>query len=572
MMRTIVRNLALLLIAALLLISSIEPVNAQEGNAAPAETAYLAIVDVYVTNRSGSSTAPPGSDYNYTGVTFWPTDGRPTCTAPYVPGSVGTWVTPSDINYGIGGDFVYIWVKYAWVGADDSTPVLTGISANHWPNWNVSCPAGYVAAHGDAGGALTTQSDSSCMRIGLCVQYKPMNETDTFISDVSLSRNSTDEATMPALCPANGNYWPMSQDEMDIHWGCGDGQWYFVVYNQAYKWPALPEAPAIPSDEDKAAMLRTYSPLIWQAEGESYYPSSVPWAFDHLNRVWYSGAWWLNTIESLSSPSGILDYFHGCNGTSTNSPCTLSDTPVYAFWDEVSITVTVGSGTVQAQAVDLVYFLYYPYNRGKSLLDTIWGNHVSDWEHVTVRMLPFWDGVGWTYKPAQIYLSAHNFGRSYPWRSFTRVMGDGALIPLVAKSGLASAAAVSISPQDIRFDPIRTHPVVYQAWGSHGIWRTAGSHTYKQTPAGDLTDYTSEGMAWKTWRLVETYNYENQAGLAGYTWPSWMGSDFTNPALGGNVPASGPIYRWGNSSWGTCAFGECQLNDGPTGPVDKGVW
>jgi hypothetical protein len=533
--------------------------------------AYFAIVDVYVTNRDYPAPVPP--DLTYTGLTFWTTNGKPTCTVPWKADEIGYPVIPSDINYGIGGHWVYIYVKYDWVLATDSTPVLTGIAAAHWPYWNVSCPEGYVAAHGDIGGALTTQSDDACYRIGLCVQYKPMDETDTFITDLSLSRTDEPEAWMPSLCHGNADYWPMAQDEMDIHFGCGDGYWYYIVYNQARKWPPLPGNPPIPSDQEKASILSRYAPLVWQAVGETYYPSSVPWAFDHLNRVWYESAWWLSTIESLPSPSSVLGYFHGCDGSSTNEPCQLGDAPVYAFWDEYDIPVDTGAGVENIKVVDLDYFFYYPYNRGKELISTIWGNHVSDWEHVTVRMVPYWDGAEWSYKPAQIYLSAHDFGRNYLWDVVPKDLGDAIFLPLITRSGSMTASGPSqANLATSGFDAVYTHPIVYQAWGAHGLWKDAGEHVYQHTPVGNLVDSTSAGTPWKTWRHVEAFNYDNSSGLAGNAWPLWMDPDYNNPALGGNNPASGPIFRWGNDEMGTCMFGECQLNPGPTGPVSKPVW
>lgn len=35
--------------------------------------------------------------------------------------------------------------------------------------------------------------------------------------------------------------------------------------------------------------------------------------------------------------------------------------------------------------VDLIYFSFFPYNLGKVALGSVYGNHVGDWEHVTVR-------------------------------------------------------------------------------------------------------------------------------------------------------------------------------------------
>lgn len=38
------------------------------------------------------------------------------------------------------------------------------------------------------------------------------------------------------------------------------------------------------------------------------------------------------------------------------------------------------------------------------------------------------------------------------------------------------------------------------------------------------------------------------------------------------VPGSDPIYRWGNKKGTTAIFEYPILDDGPTGPIEKGVW
>jgi hypothetical protein len=63
--------------------------------------------------------------------------------------------------------------------------------------------------------------------------------------------------------------------------------------------------------------------------------------------------------------------------------------------------------------------------------------------------------------------------------------------------------------------------------------------------------------------------------LGASVWPVWMRTDYTTDcAVSGcdpSLPASGPIFRWGNPECGSL-FGFCRLCDGPTGPVAKGVW
>jgi hypothetical protein len=554
----------------------------EQGRIAQAETdnngeSYLAIVDLYVTNQ-GSSNPNLLEPNGYTALNW-----NLAYTSPYIKNSVGTFVPGADINSGIGGDFTYIWVKYDWVAPTADTPVLVDIAVHHWPNWVVSCPAGWTAAQGDIGGALTTRAKNACWRNGLCVHFVPMNQTDHFITTLGLYFGISSEPNVAPLAPANGGYWPLTQDDLDIHMGCGDDHWMYVLYDRARKWPAMPVALASPPDAGKVTLLKTFAPRVWLAnyepdhpEGEIYYPSPVEWSFDYLNRIYKiitSGAsWWLITKQPLSSPSDVLPYFHGCDGISTASPCTLGDTPAYAFWDEVNVDVN----GAQVKVVDLIYFFYYPYNRGKQVLGTIYGNHVGDWEHLSLRLIPQWDEqAGWSFRPAQAYLSAHDFGRGYLWDQIPRMMGDVVFLPMIFREGsLASGApAPKVSPAstDGAIDP-DSHPVIYAAWGAHGVWLDEGAHVYKHLVFGDLTDYAGPGTAWDTWRRIEAFNYDTQAGLNGDLWPVWMGTDFNNPTNGGVNPASGPVFRWGNLESGCDISGQCRLENGPTGPVSKNVW
>jgi hypothetical protein len=292
----------------------------------------------------------------------------------------------------------------------------------------------------------------------------------------------------------------------------------------------------------RQVLLEAYAPRVWLTADEAYWPSSVEWALPELERFADGdGQHWLRTREALDSPSDVLPFFAG----------DLEGAPIYGYWADK------GGGIV-----DLVYFAYYPYNRGKSVLDTIWGNHVGDWEHVTVRLVE--DGAG-GYAPSQVYLSAHSFGGAYDWGSGEVEILDG------------------------------THPVVYAAWGSHGLWAQPGDHVYMSIGETDpvfdvcitvvcteLVDQTAAGVAWDTWEDVYGMDFGAQQGLEGAAWPVWMSDDFTDPGAGDpTVPGMGPIFRWGNvedcSVLGlpfdvTDLVGVCRLEDGPTGPISKDTW
>ncbi|MEZ4384861.1 MAG: hypothetical protein R3A79_26255, partial [Nannocystaceae bacterium] len=121
-----------------------------------------------------------------------------------------------------------------------------------------------------------------------------------------------------------------------------------------------------PADPRYDALV-TYAPRVWLDEDEVYFPSSVEFAFPHMTRFADgNGDHWIRSTEPLESPSDTLPFFQG----------DLDGAPVYAFYADKGMDV-----------VDLVYFFWFPYNRGKEVVDTIWGNHVGDWEHITVRLL-----------------------------------------------------------------------------------------------------------------------------------------------------------------------------------------
>ncbi len=292
-----------------------------------------------------------------------------------------------------------------------------------------------------------------------------------------------------------------------------------------------------PLDPRHVALL-TYAPRVWLDVGEQYWPSSVEWAFPELVRYPDGeGNHWVRTVEPLDSPSDVLPVFQG----------ELATAPVYAYWADK------GAG-----GIDLVYFFYYPYNRGKEVVDTIWGNHVGDWEHITVRVIQQPDD---SLIPEQVYLSAHSFGGAYPWVDIEKVEA--------------------------------THPVVYAAEGSHGMWKDPGDHVYMSIGitdpifdvcisivCTDLTDVTSQGTAWDTWLRLEGFDFFAQAGLGESEWPAWMSDQFMDPGAGDPaVPGMGPIFRWGNpedcSTLGvdiSDLIGVCRLEDGPTGPISKSTW
>ena len=158
------------------------------------------------------------------------------------------------------------------------------------------------------------------------------------------------------------------------------------------------------------------------------------------------------------------------------------------------------------------------------------GNHVGDWEHVTVRLV--------NNQPHQMYVGAHDFGGVYAWNGQTFLKGG---------------EKIKISSEG--------HPIVFSGWGSHGNWVSPGRHVYKKLPNGDdLPDYTDYGIEWRTWENLKVIPFKKFGHYTGEnTWLNFKG-------------------RWGNFErdcgiWNIYKeiADECGLNSGPTAPNWKGV-
>lgn len=265
-----------------------------------------------------------------------------------------------------------------------------------------------------------------------------------------------------------------------------------------------------------AEVAKAYAPRIFMHPQEEWFPSSVSFFLQHVTK---QGNRYV-TNDPLESPSS-WDW-KGAFGQKSN----LRSVPVYAF--------VMDNKREGGQAfTDIAYFTFYPYNRGKEVIKTKWGNHVGDWEHVTIRFRQ----EGNTYTPIKVSFSLHDTNKVLNW-------GDGA----IQMQG--------------------NHLVAYEAHGSHGMYPTAGHHIYKTVNAVikkiELADDTGAGAAWDTWNNVVTVTQDGSGTF------SCVGHNGTpnaeNCATWLNYD---PQFRWGNAKSGKCGFGECQLNSGPTGPRDK---
>jgi len=268
-----------------------------------------------------------------------------------------------------------------------------------------------------------------------------------------------------------------------------------------------------------ASVAWRYAPRVWLAAGEYYLPSSTSFFLPNVHEEVHDGESYLVTNEPLGCDSCTDPQFlDGQNPAQTA-------VPVYA---EI---VPRTQGGVPSNVTDVLYWMFYPYNNGKRVCIgwmsplgcvggySTFGNHVGDWEHMTLRFI---DG-----RPAQVYMSQHSGGQLFDY-------GDKAVI----------------------MDDWR--PEVFAALGSHGVYPDARRHTYESLPNGDtLNDDTSYGTAWNTWDALEVFQVQPPGSYTGSL--SWL--NFTG--------------RWGNPESG-CGLaeevsGECVLNPGPASLMTRSV-
>ncbi|NMO22241.1 Vps62-related protein [Pyxidicoccus fallax] len=286
-----------------------------------------------------------------------------------------------------------------------------------------------------------------------------------------------------------------------------DGRRFWTLNKSAL---ANPEMAGLPVDGQTALQ---FAPRVWLHPEEYYLPSSV----EHF-------------LANVHEENGHLV---------TNQPLGCDSCTDPAFLDgvrpdqaHVPMYAEVVHRTVDGQPTnvsDIIYWNFYPYNNGKRVCIgwyspwgcvggySTFGNHVGDWEHLTVRFI---EG-----RPYAVYLSQHAGGQ-------TLLFGDKSLAVL------------------------GWHPEAYAALGSHGLYPDAARHIYRNLPNGDfLADDTGRGIAWDGWVQPVVFPWKPMGTYTGSL--DWLNitADWGNPPGGCDI--SQPVA------------GECVRNGGPTAPMKK---
>lgn len=323
------------------------------------------------------------------------------------------------------------------------------------------------------------------------------------------------------------------------------------------------------------AFAEKYAPTVYLNEDllkDAAWPSSVEDFASQVGEVTKDGVVFVPEIEKMGPPIvGEIDY-----PARTMPPSSNAQAPVYVTIDCLDKDVTraefreaLGFDTDSASESDsnaptyalyeLVYWMFFPYNVGKSLRAVggiTLGSHVGDWERVYVRVL-----LDKWVSPQDVELPhAHEYALGTKSHSFPKQW-------MLQDAGLDAADNAS----------------AYVARGSHGTYAHAGSTRYledstKQTVwtdlfgvTADLVDVHKHGPSQ---REVDNNRWETAKNVV-VVLPEQRSGDVQMPLVMSNGSHINnwwtDIKRWGNAAMGPYVWpGKTRLvllNRGPTGPA-----
>lgn len=163
-----------------------------------------------------------------------------------------------------------------------------------------------------------------------------------------------------------------------------------------------------------------------------------------------------------------------------------------------------------------------------------YGNHVGEWEHLSL----YFEGNNY---PTTLFISTHDVGAYY---TYDQVFNVFRYRNSRNDKGILQRPTY---PSTLKVYN-NSHPIVFAANGSHGLWATPGNHVYSRFPY--LHDETGFGESWATWKNVEIINTTQPE----YFWAHFKG-------------------KWGNRKFGCYPIFSrfipymCTFVNGPSGPM-----
>ena len=146
-----------------------------------------------------------------------------------------------------------------------------------------------------------------------------------------------------------------------------------------------------------------------------------------------------------------------------------------------------------------------------------------------------------------MYVSAHDAGAFYRYD-----LGSGTFV-YESQETRKGIFQKPVFPERV-YTAEGSHPVLFSARGSHGLWTAPGKHRFVRLPR--LYDESGFGIPWPTWRRVEMIQHKHNLHVAAPAWMSFTGK------WGNRKSNCHPLAKLG--------FDICEFVDGPTGiPMKK---
>lgn len=243
--------------------------------------------------------------------------------------------------------------------------------------------------------------------------------------------------------------------------------------------------------ERKVEILKMYAPRIWFCEEEDFMPATVDESLKNQNRVLSSNGYIFT--QELKKDSEIPEYFHG----------NLKLAKAYAFFVEKN------NG-----CIDLVYFQYFPYTIGDTVLNRHSLNRIGDWQYLAIRLKTYKENETTLARPTIVALPAHGVTTYVSWDT-------------------------------LKIDKKTQRPAFYSAAGTHALYLDEGTYKYGKKFIFSLKDVCNQGYSWDLWKdgKLETFSYDalkrEGEGIGETVWNRSFDIDVFSPE-------GYAVWSWGN--------------------------
>ncbi|GLJ48910.1 hypothetical protein SUGI_1031690 [Cryptomeria japonica] len=295
----------------------------------------------------------------------------------------------------------------------------------------------------------------------------------------------------------------------------------------------------MPSLDDVHSIIGKYGPTVFFHPKETYLPSSVPWFFENGALLYKKGSF---TPDPIAEDGSNLPQGGSADGEYwIDLPSNSAKAKIVRRGDLESAEAYVHvKSALGGTFTDIVMWVFYPFNGPGTLaffglvfipLGRI-GEHIGDWEHVTLRVNNF-TGELWA-----IYFSQHSGGQWIEAGDLEYVEGSKKAVVYSAKSGHANFPRAGL---------------VLQGCGKLGV----GIANSSKKSAYFLD--TS-----KKYKIVAAEYLKGMENCENVTEPAWL-----------NYGRKwGPEIEYASSNLVGCVKlpSEVSGEDGPTGPKWKSSW